>query len=60
MQIGRAKQRNVANVLHNQQVQTSPHSVDSALQTITNGQLALRGLGGETAIPLPDGLGRAK
>ena len=54
VQIGQAMLQNVVNVLHNQQIQTSPHNVDSALQAITNGQLALQDLGGQNAIPLPD------
>ena len=54
MQIGRATLQNVVNVLHNQQIKSTPHNVNGALQAITNGRLALHNLGGQTAIPLLD------
>ena len=54
MQIGRMMLQNVVNVLHNQQIQTTPQNVNGALLAITNGQLALQDVGGEVAIPLPE------
>ena len=53
MQIGRTMLQSVANMLRNQQLQNNPHNVDSALLAIANSQLALRGWGGEEAMPLP-------
>ena len=54
VQIGRMMLQNVVNVLYNQQIPRTPQNVNGAVMAITNGQLALQDLGGETAIPLPD------
>ena len=54
MHIGRMLQQKVVNLLHNHQIPRTPQNVNGAVMAITNGQLALQDLGGETAIPLPD------
>ena len=54
VRIGRIMLQNVVNLLHNQQIQTTPQNVNGALQAITQGQLSLQDMG-NVAIPLPDG-----
>ena len=50
IRIGRILLQNVVNLLHNQQIQTTPQNVNGALQAITQGQLSLQDMG-DVAIP---------